>query len=76
MNRDDIIRITKEAGFTQWCPGWYLSTDDLERFAKIIAAAEREACARVVENMVRAADGMECVAAIRARGNNENPLCS
>lgn len=47
MNRDDIIRMAKEAGFMKHFidpepPDWI--TDNCERFAKLVAAAEREAC--------------------------------
>jgi hypothetical protein len=41
MTKDDIIRMAREAGFTEWCPGWHAWTDELERFAALVAAAER-----------------------------------
>ena len=47
MNRDDIIRMAREAGY-----GWSMTdmhAPALERFAALVAAAEREACARVVD---------------------------
>ena len=45
MTRDDIIRMAKEAGWAR--PNhvnnpWSVSTDALERFAALVAAAERE----------------------------------
>jgi hypothetical protein len=47
MNRDDIIRMAQEVRL------WDTFDDDslgaLERFAALVAAAEREACAVVVE---------------------------
>ena len=47
MNRDDIIRMAKEA------EAWGLIDHDgiaaLERFAHLVAAVEREACAKVCE---------------------------
>ncbi len=49
MNRDDIIRMAKEA------EAWSLVDHDgiaaLERFANLVAAAEREACAKVCDEM-------------------------
>lgn len=48
MNRDEIIRLAREAGY-----GWSLTdmhAPALERFAALVAAAEREACAQVVED--------------------------
>ena len=58
MNRDDIIRMAKEAGFNQilvtttgtdvWIDdGFYV--EELWHFADLVAAAEREACAKVCE---------------------------
>ena len=60
MNRDDIIRMAKEAGFNQilatnagadvWIDdGFYV--EEMERFAALVAAAEREACAEVCERL-------------------------
>ena len=60
MNRDDIIRMAKEAGFNQilatnagadvWIDdGFYV--EEMERFAALVAAAEREACAVVCERL-------------------------
>jgi hypothetical protein len=74
MRKDEIIRMTREAG------GFDATPEFLERFAALVAAAEREACARVADKQ----DGDEegdadvCIwsksarhiaAAIRARGN-------
>ena len=77
MNRDDIIRMARGAGFTggAFCR-WNAYTDDLERFANLVAAHEREACARVCDEEQRywkrsegRRDGAEsCAKAIRARG--------
>jgi hypothetical protein len=54
MNRDDIIRMAHEAGFSDIIKKGVWITDgcwdeELERFAKLVAAAEREACALVCE---------------------------
>lgn len=43
MTRDDILRLAREAGFT-WEPISNIS-GPLERFAAMVAAAERAACA-------------------------------
>lgn len=52
MNREDIIRMAREAGWRVDSEGevlegdgWHIQTDIVERFAKLVAAAEREACA-------------------------------
>ena len=46
MNREDIIRMAREAGFEDsYDLGYYY--EPLTRFATLVAAAEREACAKV-----------------------------
>jgi len=67
MNRNDIIRMAREAGLTindQPMLG-------VDHFARLVAAAEREACARVVEEHAQTIHGYdkhEYAAAIRKRG--------
>ena len=66
MTKEDIIRMAREAGLD---PDLWNYTDAFERFAVLVAAAEREACAKVCDGMdhngvMIAAD---CAAAIRAR---------
>ena len=71
MTQDDIIRMAREAGlgdpdvrvgFIFFQPG----ADGLERFAALVAAAEREACAKVCEEPGWNAANW-CAKAIRAR---------
>ena len=61
MNREDIIRMAREAEMTT-----ALVLPDLERFAALVAAAEREACEKACEHQPH---WVACAAAIRARGN-------
>ena len=73
MNQDDIIRMAKEAGFKPRHNApreWWMLTEDIERFAALVAAAEREACAKIVEQYTGAWDdnGFALAAAIRKRG--------
>ena len=77
MTRDDIIRMAREAGLTlsSFCR-WSAYSDDLERFAALVAAAEREACVKVCEEMQdrenpyeRNVAVLDCASAIRARGS-------
>jgi len=71
MNRDDIIRMAQEAGFEQRpVVGWGFEYgrlgQSLERFAALIAAAEREACAELCDS-----HGDDYLGdLIRARGNS------
>ena len=55
MKRDDIINMALEAGFSKDNSGLYNTSDDmtpsLKRFAALVAAAEREACAKVCERL-------------------------
>ena len=66
MDRDTIIRLARESGIIQ--PEIVFT--HLERFAALVAAAEREACAKVVEQYTGAwsDEGYALAAAIRARG--------
>lgn len=78
MNRKDIERMAREAKghpyTNRYTPGetaFAFSIDRLEHFAALVAAAEREACAREcwefysIEGIAQ-----KCNAAIRARGNS------
>ena len=65
MTRDDIIRMAREAGFFD--PELTQVLPSVERFAALVAAAEREACAKVCEYYF--SHGARDIAdAIRARG--------
>ena len=71
MNREDIIKLAREAGFDphDMSDDFSCNLIDIERFAAIVAAAEREECAKACDGMdhngvMIAAD---CAAAIRAR---------
>ena len=72
MNRDDIIRMAQEAGLPAFIYPELISERDwklIERFAALVAAAEREACAKVCEDMGIEGYGTLAIAAsIRARG--------
>jgi len=59
--------MAREAGFSEWAVGLSEMPMHLERFAALVAAAEREACAKVCEDSVEYA-GDTLAAAIRARG--------
>jgi hypothetical protein len=77
MNREQIIQMAREAGIDPESDtlcnydGW---TDTLVDFAAIVAAAEREACAKVCEDMLRMKRYernfafIDAASAIRARG--------
>jgi len=58
MTKDDIIRMAKEAGFecypAEIYVGEYECTDEIERFAAPVAAAEREECAKVCDDQTAA----------------------
>ena len=49
MNRDGIIRMAREAGFIV-CKTEGALAPMFERFAALVAAAEREACAKLCES--------------------------
>lgn len=75
MTRDEITSIAREAGFV----GMDAQHGALRRFAGLVAAAEREACAKVCEQRKIITPEWQhdqfynqcathCAAAIRARG--------
>ncbi len=76
---NDIIRMAREAGFTidesLGVPYALLNEKTLlefnvalERFAALVAAAERKECARICcEHWLNGGNAMECADAIRAR---------
>jgi len=50
MNREEIIRMAMEADV--WVAGLEPYQSRLEQFADLVAAAEREACAKVCDNAI------------------------
>jgi hypothetical protein len=50
MTQDEIIDMAKQAGLTSVDKKSHYLRDCLERFAKLVAEKEREACAKVAEN--------------------------
>ena len=52
MTPADIERMAREAGIDFFSDGvFYASPDELARFAALVAAAERERCAKVCEGL-------------------------
>ena len=69
MTRDDIIGWMQEVGAkkSDLTPQTYDGFVDLfQRFAALVAAAEREACAKACDGWMHA-NGNDCAEAIRAR---------
>ena len=75
-SREEVIRWAREAGL----PSDELYHPNLERFAALVAAAEREACAKVCEEYTdneggkfvdHEGHGYECATAIRAKGETK-----
>jgi hypothetical protein len=74
MTRDDVMRMAREAGY-----GWsmtHMHAPMVVRFAELVVAAEREACAKFVEDWSYSKECAGCdqptpqqyAQAIRARG--------
>lgn len=79
MNRDDIIRMARAAGLIRAGDGWTephrWGMDELERFAALVAAAERDAIANEIQSEINdeIEDEAYCIlvallARVRARG--------
>jgi hypothetical protein len=85
MTKDDIIRMAREAGFAD-AEGVVHPAYQLEAFAAFVAAAEREACAKLCEAQITGGDyhylanhghwdhmaqaSTNCAAIIRARSQS------
>jgi hypothetical protein len=83
MTQDEIIEMAEQAGFD--CYGKHITwddvicTDELKAFTKLVAAKEREACAKVCDSFYESwinihgryefmgEGAQECAEAIRAR---------
>lgn len=69
MNREEVIALAREANISvfednTFADDMYISV--LYRFANLVAAAEREACAKLCDGWTHS-DGDQCAEAIRAR---------
>jgi len=89
MTQDDIIKLARESGLGkvfdehahEYRDSWFENSEypELLAFAALVAALEREACAKLCDDKHRtwrwdneadsASGPRDCAAAIRARGN-------
>ena len=76
MNQE-LMDMAKQAGFSAWA---LQTPKDLEAFAALVAAAEREACAKVCDDFFKQSCNLSlwveitpetCAIAIRARGETK-----
>ena len=68
-----IRELAIEAGAGEWGDSVVPAMMNIEKFAELVRADEREECAKVCEQLGMATNGMnernhECATAIRARG--------
>jgi hypothetical protein len=70
MTQDEIIEMAKQAGLG-WAEGLGGMPEFLERFAKLIAQHERNACAKHLVSLSNAPDVKSYADSIRARGDNK-----
>jgi hypothetical protein len=73
MAQEDIVKMARKAGIAKYGLGWTCWEGQLEAFAALVAAHEREACAKVCDVLAvhpeYASDITKVAAqAIRARG--------
>jgi len=72
MNKDDIIRMAREAGLATHVVVPDTVVDIFEKFASFIAAHEREECAKIANEwqteILDPRYQCDCATAIRARG--------
>ena len=72
MDREEVIKLAREAcdqaPREDWnSTAWVFGDETLERFAALVAAAEREACASICFQEGPSIDGELIAEAIRAR---------
>ena len=81
MTQEEIISMAREAGMADVCWESELSLLLLTRFARLVAAAEREACAKVCEDFAYGTSAYEiyhrfaaykCADLIRKSGEDES----
>jgi hypothetical protein len=81
MTRDDIIRLAQETGFDvevqdtfNYKPqhSFIGSDENIERFAALVAAAEREACAQVCDRITWSNEAKFFATAIRQKENTND----
>jgi hypothetical protein len=72
MTREDVIRMAQQANIKQAIETPHLlMVHELERFAALVAAAEREACWRLCDALwIEGKDAHDCREAIRARSQS------
>jgi hypothetical protein len=68
MTQEEIIRMAREAGEAEGMAE-FVFHPVIERFATLVASAEREACAKVCDEFLPL--GNKCAYAIRARGETK-----
>ena len=69
MNREDIIRMAQESHGPLTGTWWDMDVASLERFAALVASAERKKCAEVIkDNWIYTANPSEMVYYILERG--------
>ena len=75
LTKDDILRMAREVAGVTYPAGMAevkigMSEEHLERFAALVAAAEREACAQICEKYYTYFGYQYMADDIRARGND------
>jgi hypothetical protein len=69
MTREDIIRLAKKLKWGASGSKWLVTDAGAERFAALVAAAEREACAEICDAEATIEGiAQRCATKIRARG--------
>jgi hypothetical protein len=73
MAQEDIVKMARKAGIAKYGLGWTCWEGQLEAFAALVAEHERNACAKVCEELVIEVVGNsalaidQCARSIRAR---------
>lgn len=76
MSKNDIIRMARKAGIARHGLGWTCWEGQLDTFAALVAAAEREACVQAARTAMLGSEWPlteRVMRAIRARGTRAEP---
>jgi len=75
MTQDEIIELARQVGLVDWESSAY--RNELQAFAKLVAAKEREACANICQDLINRIKPIYCVSTenamklIRERGTHD-----
>lgn len=76
MTREEVITMAREAGLNDWMVFGRIEPEEniLMRFAAAVAQREREACIKIIEELLEALEALAEQVAYRSGDNECRPL--